>query len=63
MRAVIFDFGGVILAPIEMSHIEEWARRLSVSPAVLQALWGVHWQALEQGRIDDETYNRRVAPT
>jgi len=62
IRAVIFDFGGVILAPLGKEHLHTWARRLGLSPAALaKALWGAAWRALEKGEIDDATYNRRLA--
>jgi epoxide hydrolase-like predicted phosphatase len=60
-KAVIFDFGGVILALPDEAHREGWARRLGLSrEALTEALWGENWRALERGQIDDETYHRRM---
>ncbi|MGD9100045.1 MAG: HAD family phosphatase [Anaerolineae bacterium] len=60
-KAVIFDFGGVILALPDEAHREGWARRLGLSrEALTEALWGENWRAFERGQIDDETYHRRM---
>jgi putative hydrolase of the HAD superfamily len=62
IQAVIFDFGGVILAPLGQEHLHMWARRLGFAPAALaEALWGAAWHALEKGEIDTVAYNRRLA--
>ncbi len=62
IQAVIFDFGGVILAPLGQEHLHTWARRLGLAPAALaEALWGAAWHALEKGEIDTVAYNRRLA--
>ena len=61
IKAVIFDFGGVVLASLGEAYVGEWARRLGLSKAVLKsALWGEAWHALELGQMDDESYRRRV---
>jgi epoxide hydrolase-like predicted phosphatase len=61
IKAVIFDFGGVVLVPLGEEYVGEWARRLGLSKAVLKsALWGEAWNAFELGQMDDETYRRRV---
>jgi epoxide hydrolase-like predicted phosphatase len=61
IKAVIFDFGGVILAPLGEEHLDGWARRLGLTRATLEgALWGEAWQALERAQIDDEAYRRHV---
>ena len=61
IKAVIFDFGGVVLVPLGEEYVGEWARRLGLSKTVLKsALWGEAWRALERGQMDDETYRRRV---
>lgn len=62
IKAVIFDFGGVILAPLSEEHLDGWARRLGLTRATLEgALWGEAWRALEGGQIDNATYYRHVA--
>lgn len=61
IKAVIFDFGGVILMPLGAQHVEAWARRLGVPPEALrEALWGEAWRALERDQIDEQTYHRRL---
>ena len=61
IEAVIFDFGGVILALPDKAHLEAWARRLGLSQGALtDALWGENWRAFERGQIDDEVYHRRM---
>ncbi len=61
IEAVIFDFGGVILALPDEAHLEAWARRLGLSQdALTEALWGENWRAFERGQIDDEVYHRRM---
>jgi epoxide hydrolase-like predicted phosphatase len=61
IKAVIFDFGGVILAPLGEEHLDGWARRLGLTRATLEgALWGEAWQALERAQIDGEAYRRHV---
>ena len=50
IKAVIFDFGGVVLAPLGEAYVGEWARPLGLSKAVLKsALWGEAWHAFELG--------------
>jgi putative hydrolase of the HAD superfamily len=61
IKAVIFDFGGVILLPPGEKHLQDWAQRLGLTRAALaQALWGEAWQLLEKNQIDDVTYRRRL---
>jgi putative hydrolase of the HAD superfamily len=62
IRAVIFDWGGVIQEPLGEAHLNEWAQRLGVSRSVLgQALAGPNWRALTRGQIDAATARRRLA--
>ena len=65
IRALIFDFGGVLMELLGPGHVESWARRLALDPIVLdQALWGEHWRALERGQIPAQlkVHTERGAP-
>jgi putative hydrolase of the HAD superfamily len=62
VRAVIFDWGGVIEGLPDDVHITEWERRLALEPGVLmEVLWGEAWYRLSVGAIDRDDYVRRVA--
>jgi epoxide hydrolase-like predicted phosphatase len=62
VRAVIFDWGGVMEALPTKSDVEAWERRLALAPGVLpDVLWGEVWRRLEVGAITDEDYAQHVA--
>lgn len=62
IRAVIFDWGGV-LSPLDfLQRTSEWEARLGLSPGTLNvALWGEKWKLLEIGAISREEYDAHVA--
>lgn len=62
VRAVIFDWGGVMEALPAEADVAAWERRLAVASGVLaQVLWGDAWRKLAVGAISDETYAQHVA--
>jgi epoxide hydrolase-like predicted phosphatase len=62
VRAVIFDWGGVIEPLTADAHNEAWARRLGVDLAVLaETLWGKAWRQLSVGGISSAAYYQEVA--
>lgn len=64
VRAVIFDWGGV-LSPLDfLQRTSEWEARLGLPPGTLNgALWGEKWKLLEIGAISREEYDAFVART
>lgn len=62
IRAVIFDWGGVLQDIPDDSHIAEWERRLGLEPGTLpDALWGEVWRHLSVGAITNEEYVQHVS--
>jgi putative hydrolase of the HAD superfamily len=62
VRAVIFDWGGVIEALPDEVHITEWERRLALEPGTLPGiLWGEVWHQLEVGAITNDDFGQHVA--
>ena len=62
VRAVIFDWGGVIEALPDEAHITEWERRLALDPGTLPGiLWGEVWHQLEVGAITNDDFGQHVA--
>jgi epoxide hydrolase-like predicted phosphatase len=62
VRAVIFDWGGVMEEMPTDHDIAAWERRLALAPGVLpQVLWGDVWRKLAVGAISDEEYARHIA--
>ncbi len=61
IRAVIFDWGGV-MAPLEfLARSAEWEARLGLPAGTLdQALWGPEWKRLEIGAISQEEYDQHL---
>lgn len=61
IRAVIFDWGGV-LSPLNfLERTPYWEARLGLSPGTLdRALWGPEWKLLEMGAISQEAYDNHV---
>jgi putative hydrolase of the HAD superfamily len=63
IRAVIFDWGGVIEMAPSVEHHARWAKELGVTPEELHdALWGRDHRQLEVGLIDSATFASRLAP-
>jgi HAD superfamily hydrolase (TIGR01509 family) len=62
VRAMIFDWGGVMEELPREEDVLAWERRLALEPGVLpEILWGATWRRLEVGAISDEDYARYVA--
>jgi putative hydrolase of the HAD superfamily len=62
VRAVIFDWGGVMEQLPSEADVAAWERRLAIEPGVLpEVLWGQEWHRLEVGAITDGDYARYVA--
>ena len=62
VRAVIFDWGGVMEGLTDEEHTAAWERRLALSPGALaEALWGKNWRRLEVSAITEDEYMQRVA--
>jgi len=59
IRAVIFDWGGV-LSPLNfLNRSLHWEKRLGLPAGTLdRALWGPEWKLLEIGAISQEEYDR-----
>ena len=61
VRAVIFDWGGVMEQLPTEAAVAAWERRLALEPGVLpEVLWGKEWHRLEVGAITDEDYARYI---
>lgn len=62
VRAVIFDWGGVMEDNPSDAHVASWARRLALSPGTLaEILWGEPWYQLSRGEISEDAYLELVA--
>jgi HAD superfamily hydrolase (TIGR01509 family) len=62
VRAVIFDWGGVMEELPNEADVAQWERRLAVASGALpEVLWGEVWNRLKVGAISDEDYVRHVA--
>ena len=62
VRAVIFDWGGVMEAQTDDDHYRVWERRLSLEPGSLEwLLWGETWRQLSSGQITEDEYASRIA--
>ncbi|MBC7228606.1 MAG: HAD family phosphatase [Thermoflexales bacterium] len=61
IRAVVFDWGGV-LSPLDfLQRSPQWEARLGLPPGALdQALWGPEWKQLEVGAISQEEYDAHL---
>lgn len=61
IRAVVFDWGGV-LSPLDfLKRTPQWEARLGLPPGGLnQALWGPEWKRLEVGAISQEEYDAHL---
>jgi len=62
VRAVIFDWGGVMEASLDDAYIVEWEQRLALGAGMLpKVLWGEAWRRLEIGAITSDDFRRYVA--
>jgi epoxide hydrolase-like predicted phosphatase len=62
IRAVIFDWGGVIQTLPGRGRADEWERRLALAPGTLaQVLWGDLQDRLMVGAITNDEYLQQVA--
>jgi putative hydrolase of the HAD superfamily len=62
VRAVIFDWGGVMEELPNEADVAAWERRLALASGVLpEVLWGEAWNRLKVGAISDEDYVWHVA--
>ena len=62
IRAVVFDWGGVMENLPSDGHIAEWERRLALAPDTLpEVLWGKAWRQFSLGVIDEKDYAQCVA--
>lgn len=62
LRAVIFDWGGVMEELPSEADVMAWEGRLALAPGALkEVLWGDAWRRLAIGAISDEDYVHRVA--
>ncbi|MBN1178378.1 MAG: HAD family phosphatase [Anaerolineae bacterium] len=61
IRAVIFDWGGVLSPLVFFENTAAWEMRLGLVPGVLnQTLWGRAWKQLEAGTLTAEEYDAHV---
>ena len=62
VRAVIFDWGGVMERSLDDAHVAEWERRLALKPGTLpEVLWGEVWQQLSVGAITNDESMQHIA--
>lgn len=62
IRALIFDWGGVLYSLNFIKHTEVWEERLGLTPGALnRVLWGRKWKQLEIGAISQQEYDDYVA--
>lgn len=62
MRAVVFDWGGVLSPLTFLERTPEWEGRLGLAEGTLdRVLWGPKWKQLEIGAISPEEFDAHVA--
>lgn len=62
VRAVVFDWGGVLAPLTFMGRTHEWEERLGLQAGELErVLWGAEWKLLETGAISAEAFDAHVA--
>jgi len=62
VRAIIFDWGGVVEDLPDDAHIAAWERRLGLEADTLpEALWGEAWRQLSVGAITNDDYTQHIA--
>ena len=61
VRAVIFDWGGVMEPLPDDTHVAGWERRLALAPGILsEVLWGESWGRLSVGAATEDEYLRAI---
>jgi epoxide hydrolase-like predicted phosphatase len=61
IKAVIFDWGGVMERLPDAAHFAQWEGRLGLSPnSLMEVLWGPVWEQVEVGAINREEYESHV---
>ena len=62
VRAVIFDWGGVMERSPDETYVAGWERRLALEPGTLpEVLWGKVWRQLEIGAITNDDFRQHIA--
>nr|MBC8446014.1 hypothetical protein [Chloroflexota bacterium] len=62
VRAVIFDWGGVMERSPDDAYVAGWERRLALEPGTLpEVLWGKIWHQLEVGAITNDDFRQHIA--
>ncbi len=62
IRAVIFDWGGVMERSPDETYVAGWERRLALEPGTLpEVLWGKVWRQLEVGAITNDDFRQHIA--
>jgi epoxide hydrolase-like predicted phosphatase len=63
VKAVVFDWGGVMEALPDHTTVDEWERRLALSPGTLPAvMWQSEtWRQLSVGAITNKEYAQHIA--
>ncbi|MBN1955145.1 MAG: HAD family phosphatase [Anaerolineae bacterium] len=62
VRAVIFDWGGVLVPLTFRDHTTAWEKRLGLEAGAMdRVLWGPAWKQLEIGAISQEDFDDQVA--
>ncbi|MDY6875706.1 MAG: HAD family phosphatase [Chloroflexota bacterium] len=62
VRAVIFDWGGVMERSPDETYVAGWEQRLALEPGTLpEVLWGKVWQQLEVGAITNDDFGQHIA--
>ena len=62
IRAIIFDWGGVMERLTDDAHTAVWERQLALEPGTLwEVLWGEAWCQLSVGAITNDEYMQQVA--
>ena len=61
VRAVIFDWGGVMEGLPDDGHVAGWERRLALAPGTLsEVLWGEAWRQLSVGASTEDDYVQSI---
>jgi HAD superfamily hydrolase (TIGR01509 family) len=62
IRAVIFDWGGVLSPLTFRRHTRKWEKQLGLAEGALnRILWGSAWKQLEIGAISTEKFDEHIA--
>ena len=61
IKAVIFDWGGVLEPLPDAAHFARWEGQMGLpAGSLVEILWGPVWEQLEVGAISGETYETHV---